>query len=240
MSLNAYQRLRAHAQLNATRNYSARGILAERCERCQLKTSHCICHYRPSGASQVDMVLIMHRDELFKPTNSGRLIADCFPAQTHAYCWSRLEPDPQLLALLQDPGRQCAIVFPAGDESDRERLTEIAPNGRKRVTLILLDGTWKQARRMFNLSPWLKELPCLAIDPTERARYVTRNAAFDHYLSTAESAALALAAAGDSSAGGLLFDWFNRFNLHYGAMRSNMTPEQWQARNMRNQASDKA
>lgn len=228
-SLNAYQKLRQQVSQTSTRTYAARGILAVRCEACQLKASHCICAHKKAGISCADFVLILHRDELFKPTNSGRLIADCFPEHTHAFCWSRLEPDPALLALLNDPDRQCFIVFPAEATPSRQIHTQVQPTARRRTTFIMLDGTWKQARRMFNLSPWLAGIPALSINPSTRAAYVSREAAFDHYLSTAESAALALDAAGDCEASQRLFDWFTVFNQHYGAMRANMTVEQWQA-----------
>ncbi|BFM09938.1 tRNA-uridine aminocarboxypropyltransferase [Simiduia litorea] len=217
---NAYQRLRAEVMATSTRDYKARGILAVRCERCQLKTSHCICAVRPRAETSAEFVLILHRDELFKPTNTGRLIADCFPAQSHAFCWDRLAPPEALLTLLQDPSRQCCIIFPA-DESDSRDVYSKPPASGKLLTFILLDGTWKQGRRMFNLSPWLQTIPALKLDPTERAHYSGRIAAFDNYLSTAEAAALALAVTGQVSASKLLFDYFSVFNLQYAAMRQN-------------------
>lgn len=228
-SLNAYQQLRRQVSETSNRTYAARGILAVRCERCQLKVSHCICAHQQTGPCCADFVLILHRDELFKPTNSGRLIADCFPDNTYAFCWSRLEPDPALIALLNDPERRCFIVFPADDASERPVHSQVNIQDKRRTTFIMLDGTWKQARRMYNLSPWLAAIPALKINPDARAAYVSREAAFDHYLSTAESAALALDAAHDAQASQLLFNWFTVFNQHYGAMRANMSLAQWQA-----------
>lgn len=216
----AYDALRARMLALSTRDYKARGILAIRCERCQLKQSHCICKQRPDATSAIEFVLIMHRDELFKPTNTGRLIADCF-AKTHAFLWDRLSPDPALLDLLADPARQCLIIFPA-DENGERPVFNVPPSSEKTVTLILLDGTWKQGRRMYNLSPWLQHLPALRLNPAEKARYSTRVAAHDNYLSTAESAALALALAGETVASGQLFEYFALFDRHYAAMRKNV------------------
>lgn len=173
----------------------------------------------------MEFVLVMHRDELFKPTNTGRLIADCFPGQTHAFCWDRLTPHPALLALLADPGRQCLVIFPGDEAGNRPIVNQPAPS-EKVLTLILLDGTWKQGRRMYNLSPWLQQIPALKLAPEARAHYATRTAAHADYLSTAESAALALAVAGHPQSGSVLFDYFAVFNRHYAAMRRNVaTPE---------------
>ena len=220
-TLNAYQALRSEVMATSTRDYKARGILAVRCERCQLKLSHCICAYRPCAQSEADFVLILHRDELFKPTNTGRLIADCFPEQTHAFCWDRLSPPKALLELLQDPQRQCCIIFPADENSEREVYSK-PPSSDKRLTLIVLDGTWKQGRRMFNLSPWLQNIAALKLDPQQRANYSSRVAAFDNYLSTAEAGALALAVSDLEKSSRVLLDYFSVFNKHYSAMRKNV------------------
>lgn len=224
---NAYQALRSQVIATSTRDYKARGILAVRCERCQLKDTHCICAFRQASNSNAEFVLILHRDEMFKPTNTGRLIADCFPMQTHAFCWDRLNPAIALLDLIKDPKRHCMIIFPAEAQEDRKVLTQ--PNAeQKQLTLILLDGTWKQGRRMFNLSPWLQGIPVLRLNPAEKALYSSRVAAFDNYLSTAESAALALGLAGEPANSKLLFNYFERFNLHYSAMRKNVIIDQQQ------------
>lgn len=217
----AYHRLREQVLASSTRSYQARGIHAVRCERCQLKESHCVCSFLAASHSPAEFVLIMHRDELFKPTNTGRLIADCFPAQCHAFCWDRLTPHPALLKLLADPARQCLIIFPGDEGGERPVVSKPVADSRL-LTLILLDGTWKQGRRMYNLSPWLQAVPALKLNPAARARYSTRVAAHDNYLSTAESAALALEVAGHCQQGELLINYFAVFDKHYAAMRKNV------------------
>ncbi|MBB3169728.1 tRNA-uridine aminocarboxypropyltransferase [Simiduia aestuariiviva] len=220
-SETAYHRLRKQAMATSTRHYNARGISAIRCERCQLTSSHCICAHLQSADCPAEFVLIMHRDELFKPTNTGRLIADCFPDRCHAFLWDRLSPEPALLALLADPARQCVVIFPGDEQGERKVLSEPVADGRL-LTLIFLDGTWKQGRRMYNLSPWLQGVPALKLNPAARARYSTRVAAHDNYLSTAESAALALDVAGHCRQGEQLINYFVVFDRHYAAMRKNV------------------
>jgi DTW domain-containing protein len=220
----AYHRLRTQLMATSTRAYQARGTLAKRCERCQLKTSHCVCAHLVPAVSPVEFVLVMHRDEVFKPTNTGRLIAECFPGQTQAFCWDRLNPDPALLTLITEPNRQCLVIFPGDAQGERPVLSQPADDERL-LTLILLDGTWKQGRRMYNLSPWLQHLPALKLNPAERARYSTRIAAHDHYLSTAESTALALGVAGHGRQAQHLYNFFWVFDRHYAAMRKNRVPD---------------
>lgn len=224
---NQYHRLRAQRLAESTREFLARGKSVARCESCQLASFACLCKWRPRFHSRCEFILLMHRDEVFKPTNSGRLIADVFPLQTHVFCWSRTEPAPELLALLADSTRRCVIVFPAdaneGAAKPRE-LINVLPDDGKITTFILLDGTWKQSGRMFHLSRWLEAIPCVVLPEALVRGYAVRKSHQEHYLSTAEAAGLCLQMAGETVAADLLLDYFQLFNLHYLSTRSAVPP----------------
>ena len=53
----------------------------------------------------------MYKGEYYKPTNTGRLIADVV-AENYAFVWHRTEPDADLLTLLSNPKYQPIIIFP--------------------------------------------------------------------------------------------------------------------------------
>jgi len=221
MSKNAFHLLRERCLAQATREFNARGKSVQRCETCLLASYNCICAFRPVRSSRAEFVLVMHKNETFKPTNTGRLIADVFPDRTHAFRWARTEPDAELIALLQDPGRQCLLVFPV-DTSDanakpRELRTEVP--GDKIPTFILLDGTWKQSGRMFHLSRWLDQVPCIALPEAGERGYAVRKSHQDDYLSTAEAAALCLQLVDEPENSETLLDYFQLFNEHYVATR---------------------
>ena len=233
MIFNTFQQLRKQALSESTREYKARGIKVKRCSVCQLMVDYCICNEHPSLSSNVDFILLYHPDEIFKPTNTGRLIADAFPENTFAFSHSRTKPQKELLDLINDPNRECIIVFPVSDEQQRNVVTDLKntsvaknkKNIHKKLTLIFLDGTWRQGRRMFNGSQWLQSYSVLRINPSDKSLYATRKAACDSHLSTAESAALALASAGDEKNAQALFDYFSLFNRRYSKMRSNLKPK---------------
>lgn len=221
---NQYLQLRDECLRASTRQFLARGASVSRCERCQLATFACICPWRPRLRSRFEFVLLMHRDEVFKPTNTGRLIADALPGQTHVFCWSRTEPDPRLLALLAEPDRECFVVFPLPEGSERRVTDQVVCSGKKQ-TFILLDGTWKQGGRMFHLSQWMKHLPCLALPAEVLRGYAVRKSHQENYLSTFEAAALTLELADEQSNSRWLLDYFALFNRHYLATRQCVPPE---------------
>lgn len=232
---NAYTRLRATRLQEATRPFLARGHRVARCNRCQLKP--CLCAIRPSIQLTCDLLLLMHRNEILKPTNTGRLIADCFPANTWAASWSRTQPSPRLLSLLEDPAYYPLLLFPGefnplfssppastyGEDGQGRYCTNNKP---RKPLIIIIDGTWKQARRMYLQSPWLHCHPRLELSEFNSGNYGLRQApGGQHQLATAEAASLALKMLQEDAGSKTLIDYFGIFQQHYLAMRSNHLPK---------------
>lgn len=224
---NQFQLLRERCLADSTREFLARGKSVIRCDSCQLAAFACICQWQTKLESQVEFVLLLHRNEVFKPTNTGRLIADLLPSKTHAFCWSRTEPDRALIELLADENRQCFIVFPAdtpGAKNKSRAVFSEIPQSSKINTFILLDATWKQSGRMFHLSRWLENIPCVSLPQGALRGYAVRKSHQDDYLSTAEAAALCLQLAGELKNSEILLDYFQLFNEHYLATRGSHPP----------------
>jgi len=243
-SAHSVDRLRDHHAALSTRVFNARGVSVKRCSQCLLCEKTCVCPWRAAsdaGETSIDWVLLLHRDEIFKPTNTGRLVADLFPSQTHAFCWDRTRPDEALLSLLKDPKRRCFIIFPSDDNAPRQSIapTLEAPYhsaDEHTLTLILLDGTWKQARKMYRQSQWLSEVPLLDLKHVlaseslaHLGNYRVRKAAQAGQLATCEAAAAALSSCGEDRACEQLLDYFSIFNEHYVALRMNRTPQRLDA-----------
>lgn len=232
------------------REFRARGSFVQRCGGCQLPDSHCICRFRPRlrGCSCGDIAarasnegpvctacgsiaefwLLMHPDEQYKPTNTGRLIRDCLPT-TRVFTWHRKEPPPGFLELCQDPAYAPVIVFPAPPDRYEDRLIEALPQKLEqgqhdtplKTAFILLDGTWQQAGKMFRLTRYLESLPVLSLSPTFASRYRLRRAVHPGQLCTAEVAAELLAFAGADHAARQMHSYFTVFSDHYTAARNN-------------------
>ncbi|WP_323845386.1 tRNA-uridine aminocarboxypropyltransferase [Microbulbifer magnicolonia] len=225
MHSTTYTRLRDQELAKSTKPFQAKGKSVNRCPDCQMGEFACMCAWRPSAESSVEFVLLMHRKELFKPTNTGRLIVDVFPA-TKVFLWNRLEAPAGLKELLNDPERNCFVVFPAdGSESSSREIVRGLPSGAKKTTLILLDGTWKQCSRMVGLSRWLDGIPCLRLPETLVKSYAVRDSGKNDRFSTAEAAISCLMLAGEMPAAQILRHYFTVFNAHYLATRGCSAPD---------------
>ena len=221
---HAVSRLRA-ARLSdsATRPYLDRGApRKERCPRCRLVPSHCMCALRPVVQTRAAVCLVMAEFEPLKPSNTGWLVADVVP-ETHAFGWSRTDVEPALPALLADPQWQPFVVFPGEFAAPERVLTELPSGGAvdrearpaRRPLFVLLDGTWAEARKMFRKSPYLDHLPVLGLQPEQVSRYLLRRSRRDDHFCTAEVAALCLGLAGEDLAAETLGAWLDVFTHHY-------------------------
>lgn len=208
---NAVQRLREAAVARSTRPFLARGARVKRCPQCQLAAAACICGQRPALQASVSFCLLMHSLEPLKPTNTGRLIAECL-ADTQAFVWARTEVDPALLALLADPQYQPFVVFPGEYALEQQQVFSQLPERQsRRPLLIILDATWTQARKMFRKSPYLAGLPVLSMETDQLSRYRLRRSTRDDHLCTVEVATACLGLAGDESAAQQLNQYFELF-----------------------------
>ncbi|ELR63495.1 Putative cytoplasmic protein [Photobacterium marinum] len=226
MRIHAVHNLYEERLARSTRPFRARGCKVERCSYCMLREHLCICSEKPVIKSDAAFLLVMYDDEILKPSNTGRLIADLFE-DTFAYIWSRTEPNQEMLDLLNDPQWQPYVVFPA-EYAEPERVAEkVEINTGKRPLFIMLDGSWAEAKKMFRKSPYLNQFPVLSINPEKPSRYKVREASKENQLGTAEVAARIIDLYGEQRNADVLDLWFDVFRENYIAGKMNrMLPEE--------------
>lgn len=204
--------------------YIARGASVERCDGCRLPARVCICEWRRSVQARCEFWLLTHRYELYKPTNTGRLILDSID-NTRIFEWSRTEPEQAFLDALEDKAYSPCLVFPAGEDYQHRMLQQLPNDGRIPV-FIILDGTWRQARRMFRHSHYLQHLHVIEPDTDRLSRYQLRRSTIEEHLCTAEVAVALLEQVGDQIAAQHLESYFERFNDSYIASRRHGTKQE--------------
>lgn len=130
-----------------------------RCDRCLLQ--HCLCAEIPTLPTATRVVIVRHHDEITRGSNTGRL-AHLALTNSEILDYGGRLGQPQL------PATDGAwLLFPAGPVAE----APIVPAPR---ALIVLDGTWAQARKMFRKMSALRGLPMLRLPeapmPAERLR----------------------------------------------------------------------
>ncbi|OEF54557.1 DTW domain-containing protein [Vibrio tasmaniensis 1F-267] len=162
-------------------------------------------------------MLILSDNEILKPSNTGRLIVDTVK-DSYAYLWHRTEPNQEMLDVLKDDKYQPVIVFPEDYTDDKTRVvTDLGEmrDSNKTLLLIFIDGSWREARRIFRRSEYLQDLPVLSIEPESVSQYMMRKSDNEQHLSTAEVASLVLKQAGEEQGAKTLQLWFETFRESY-------------------------
>ncbi|CAM8951276.1 unnamed protein product [Rhodiola kirilowii] len=91
--------------------------------------------------------------------------------------------------------RGSVLLFPSENAVD---VKDLESRGIEAKNLIVLDGTWAKATRMYNENPWLKALPHLKLELDKSSLYgEVRTQPKKKCLSTIESIVYALKAVGD-------------------------------------------
>jgi DTW domain-containing protein len=145
--------------------------------------SLCVCALIARLETRTRLLLIMHRYEARKPTNTGRLATECL---VNSELLVRGHIDMPSAA--PDFGMtQPLLLFP---DSDATPLRAASLDGRP-VTLIVPDGTWRQAARVRARVPGMSNVPCVQLPDGPESRYALRAESHAGGLATLEAIARA-------------------------------------------------
>lgn len=150
----------------------------KRCPTCRLRA--CLCDAIPRVETRTRLVIVRHAAERTKPSNTAHFARLALPGcQWLEYGAEEAELDESALA-----GDDTWVLYPDGDHAP--------PAGTQPARLIVLDGTWSQARRMRQRIRALRGLPFLRLPPP-RDRLRLRRPHDPSGMSTLEAIAAAVA-----------------------------------------------
>lgn len=216
MRIHGFHHLYQFRLKQSTKPFIARGAQITRCMYCRVAESLCLCAHQPDINTRVAAMLIVSENEVFKPSNTGRLIADTIK-DTSVFQWHRTEPCADMLAQLADEKYAPVLVFPATSVEEKAKVVTASSfvADDKIPLLVFIDGSWREARRIYRKSAYLQSLPMMSITPDTVSDYIMRKSENEQYLATAEVASLILQEIGEPQAANALHYWFNAFKETY-------------------------
>ncbi len=162
------------------------------CHQCSRPARVCLCDAVTTIDNPIDVTIYRHSSETNKAVGTAVL------------CQLSLKNiriiDGDTVMLDDNPqGKRRVLLFPPLADGSSELIPPLTPQQIHRdgfsppVELIVLDGSWKKARKMYYLSPELYRLPKLRLDVSAtEANYTIRKAEKSGQLSTLEAIASAL------------------------------------------------
>lgn len=144
----------------------------------------CLCRHVKVVQNRVEVLFLQHPNERKMPVNTARL-AHLSLAKSRLVHGVSFDQDRTVLDLL--PRREkVGILFP----SPKARELRDAPEDLE--TLVILDGTWREAKKMLYLSPILHEFPHYAFVPDAPSNYRIRKEPEEDFISSIEATVAAL------------------------------------------------
>lgn len=155
--------------------------LPGRCRRCWLRDAFCICAEIPLVSTLTQVLVVRHERESFKSTGTARVAHMALP---NSEMVDSGEDSSVTNGQLQGRLEGASILFPSENPGPW-------PSGPI-AKLVVLDGTWRQTRRMFAKMPALHGLPRLTLPLKDAPVLRLRESTFRDGRSTLEAIADAL------------------------------------------------
>ena len=157
----------------------------ERCYECFRPRSLCFCEAIPQIDNRTDVLILQHVGERFHPFNTARIVRKALQR-----CELFVDHN-QLLGNHPLPIQPSAgLLYPAADAIS---LSDLCAADRP-DQLIMIDGTWDQAKTIVRDVPQLHGLPCYRLTPSTPGQNRIRREPNAHSLSTLEATVEALRA----------------------------------------------
>lgn len=155
------------------------------CYRCDKPALACLCARVPRLDNRTPIVIVQHRRESRHPLGTVRIAELGLENVLVNVVPGSATSDSSLPAWLPP---SAGLLYPG--PTARE-LTQLPKHEHPRA-LVVIDGTWHQARALFRDHAWLRTLPRFRLSPAEPSRYRIRREPAAHCVSTIEAIVQAL------------------------------------------------
>jgi DTW domain-containing protein len=160
-----------------TADFEARAV----CLRCMRPESVCYCRHLTSIETTTRVVLLQHRRERYVAIGTARMASLCLP-NSELHVGVDWQGSAALARAISDPTRPAALLYPGRDAID---VVKNPPQGP--ITLVVVDGTWWQTKKLVRANPVLQTLPRYAFTPPSPSEYRIRREPHEDYVSTIEA-----------------------------------------------------
>jgi DTW domain-containing protein YfiP len=114
--------------------------------------------------------LLTHQRELHRATNTGALALESANEIVERILWERVKPNKDLTRLIEN--NKAVVLYSKAESSSA------APRPRSTIeeyeNIIIIDGTWQEAKKIFNQSSYLKNAPQFTLKTENASLYNLR------------------------------------------------------------------
>lgn len=170
------------------------------CLRCQRPEIACICHLIVALDNKIEVVVLQHPTEVSQAKGTVTLLHQSLNL-SQVLVGEDFSQDENFTHLLAKYAGKLALLYPSENAIEVDYLSNdklISKNANINLMteircIIILDGTWKKAYRMFMVNKALQTLPHIVLPQTLQGNYDIRKTKKSHALSSLEACCHALA-----------------------------------------------
>ncbi|MBT6434631.1 MAG: DTW domain-containing protein [Deltaproteobacteria bacterium] len=161
---------------------------SDRCPACRMHVADCLCALIPKLDLETRVIVVMHHREWSKPTATAPLFSLAAPNSEIRLRGRQDQPFSSEGIVTHE--RRTLLLYPS---DDAEILTpELVKQDPRPVTLVVPDGSWRQAAKSTQREPVLKGLSRVTLPDMGPTRYRLRNEPKPGGLGTFEAISRAL------------------------------------------------
>jgi DTW domain-containing protein YfiP len=159
------------------------------CGRCRRPASVCYCAHLVELRTRTRVLLLQHPRERTVAIGTARLAHLCLPGSELRVGVDFDDDHAVRDALAGGDGRPAYLLFPGPRAIDLAEAKLTGP-----ITLVVVDGTWWQARKLLRSNGVLAALPQIRFTPPKPSNYRIRKEPAAHCVATVEALAQVLGA----------------------------------------------
>ena len=167
------------------------------CNRCLRPLAYCYCQSLEPTENRAEIIILQHQSEQKHPLNTARILTlgldNCLLLKGEDFT----AHDDLNRKIAANTGN-CWLLFPGEHAQTPAEVSAESIEKGSTPLIIVLDGTWRKARKIWHLSTNLHKLPFVALNDLAESNYRIRKAPKAGQLSTLEAVAALLTGLGQS------------------------------------------
>jgi DTW domain-containing protein YfiP len=172
------------------------------CWTCRRPKCVCLCESIKKHHTSVRFVILAHPHEARSKMSTGFLAHLSLERSVYLEDYD-FKNCQQLKAILSASDAESYLLFPSADARPLSSLSQsLTANAAKKINIVVIEGTWSQARVILAKSKMLNMLPHIKLHHARTSRFKIRTQPSAECLSTIEAIGYALSDLGDFTATG--------------------------------------
>jgi len=171
----------------------------EICPKCNYPIKTCLCLYIKPVKHETEIIVLQHPSEVNNKKNTIRVLS-LLTDNIQVFVGESEDDFIQVKSLLNQADTNYFLLYPSEQAKTWDEFI-VEKNNKtkggddktsKKTVLVVLDGSWKKAKKIHLCNSWLKNIPNLTLNSARKTNYGIRKSSVELGLSSIEAIAFAL------------------------------------------------